>query len=177
MSEVEEWRDVEGFEGYYQISNQGRVKSLPRFKRKTERILKPTPNTTGYLIVGLRKPGEKVRSMLVHRLVLMAFEPLPCYENITVNHKNFDTQDNKISNLEWCTQEENNKHFNDYGVRPESTVKGESHHLSVLTAEKVLEIRAKHSNGQSGNSLSKEYGIGESTVRQVVNRVTWKDIQ
>ena len=40
MNEVEEWRDVEGFEGYYQISNQGRVKSLPRFKRKAERILK-----------------------------------------------------------------------------------------------------------------------------------------
>lgn len=173
---IEEWKDVEGFEGHYQVSNLGRVKSLPRLKRKTERILKASPNTTGYLIVGLRKPGDKVKSMLVHRLVMIAFDPQPSYENITVNHKNFDTTDNKISNLEWCTQEENNQHYTDFGVKPESPVKGESHHLSVLTKEKVLEIRAKHSDGQSGNSLAKEYGIGEATVRQIVNRVTWKDI-
>lgn len=173
---IEEWKDVEGFEGMYQVSDMGRVKSLPRFKRKTERILKPSPSTTGYLLVGLRKPGVKVKSMLVHRLVLIAFNPIGCADTMTVNHRNFNTEDNRLSNLEWCTQEENNRHYLEYGERHETQNVGEKHHLSVLTEELVLEIRSKHSSGQSGNSLSREYSVGEGTVRQIVNRVTWKHI-
>jgi len=105
----EEWRDVVGYEGLYQVSNLGRVKSLPeigyyktRFSRKGG-LLKLTPRSLkrerhSYLCVALHKQGQKVVS--VHRLVAFAFLPKPQNKNL-VNHKNGIKHDNCVNNLEW----------------------------------------------------------------------------
>ena len=93
---MEQWRDIEGFDGLYQVSNQGRVKSL---KYGKEKILKGVKSCNGYLTVGLCKDGKEVRKY-IHRLVAEAFLPNP--QNLPqVNHKDEDKTNNCVENLEW----------------------------------------------------------------------------
>ena len=99
------WKDVEGYEGIYSISSTGRIKSLERIdsagRKRQEKLLKPYTNKKGYLRINLN--NEK---FLVHRLVAQAFIPNP--ENKPqVNHINTVRGDNRVENLEWCTNEEN----------------------------------------------------------------------
>lgn len=102
---MEIWKDVQGYEGLYQVSNLGRVKSLPKYHYKRERILKPTDNGNGYKIVGIRENGRRL-NFYVHRLVATAFVPNPKRLGY-VNHKDYNKDNNMASNLEWCTQKEN----------------------------------------------------------------------
>ena len=113
---METWKNIKGYEGLYQVSNMGRVKSLERKVRHwrggeltiKERILKPGMDRGGYLLVTLCA-GGKQKTLKVHRLVCQAFhknhENKPC-----VNHIDEDKTNNAASNLEWCTYEENNNH-------------------------------------------------------------------
>lgn len=95
---MEQWKNIENYEGLYEVSNLGRVKSL---QNGQEKILKPhKKNTKGYLQVGLWKDG-KVKKIQIHRLVASAFIPNP--NNLPqVNHKNENPQNNCVQNLEWC---------------------------------------------------------------------------
>ena len=111
----EEWRDVAGYEGLYQVSSEGHVKSLERKVPKwdgertvKERILKPRTDHYGYLLVSLCA-GGKSKTLKVHRLVCEAFHDNP--ENkLDVNHINENKTDNRACNLEWCTRRENVNH-------------------------------------------------------------------
>ena len=108
--EQEEWRDIKGFEGLYQVSNMGRVKSLCRTVRAntcgvrllTERILSSCRSKSGYMLVVLCKEGKHINKM-VHRLVAESFIPNP--QNYTeVNHKDENKLNNNLNNLEWCNR-------------------------------------------------------------------------
>ena len=175
--EEEIWKNIEDFEGLYQVSNLGRVKSLVRPYRRTEKIITATPNTTGYLIVGLRRPGG-VKSMLVHRLVMQAFEPIDNAEDMTVNHRDFNITNNRLENLEWCTVLENNQHFwREGGHIDLSKSTGSNHHLNVITEDDVKIFREIASQGlYSVRKLSDMFGISSSTGYQIQKRVTWKHI-
>lgn len=128
---IEEWRTIEGYPNY-QVSNIGRVKSLPReVKRKNgsctitkEIILKPRKNNCGYLILGLWNNG-KPKTFIVHHLVAQAFIPnpnnLPC-----INHIDECKTNNCVSNLEYCTYSYNNT----YGTRIERVSKAQLNHPS-----------------------------------------------
>ena len=113
----EEWKDIVGFEGYYMVSNLGRVKSLERTVRNgrgyrivPEKIINPYASGDGYLQVKLWKDG-KVEQPLVHRLVATAFlENTEGYKEI--NHKDENKQNNCVDNLEWCSRSYNNR-YND----------------------------------------------------------------
>ena len=95
---MEIFKDIEGYEGLYQISDHGRVKSL---KYGKERILKPCMTCNGYLTVRLCK-NRKVIRCYVHRLVAAAFMPNP--DNLPqINHKDEDKTNNNVDNLEWCS--------------------------------------------------------------------------
>ena len=108
MDEI--WKDIEGYEGLYQISNKGRVKSL---KWGKERILRPGINGSGYYFIGLYNDGVSKQFQL-HRLVAQAFIPNP--ENKPqVNHLDENKKNNCIENLEWATAKENLN----YGTRNE----------------------------------------------------------
>lgn len=103
---VEEWRDIKGYKGFYQVSNFGRVKSLSRrvkkyngYKINKERILKATPHPAGYVKVTLCKKGV-TKSFLVHRLVAQAFIP-KVKGKTQVNHIDCNKTNNYSSNLEW----------------------------------------------------------------------------
>lgn len=111
------WKDIKGYEGLYQISNVGQVKSLDRIVKHSGeneriqkgRILKPFFNKdTGYVEIGLSKNG-KSKKHRIHRLVADAF--VPNLENkLEVNHIDEDKQKNTAINLEWCTRKENENH-------------------------------------------------------------------
>lgn len=119
---LEEWRDISGYVGLYQVSNLGRVKSLDRVATYQKvyvdkivtathdfrsRILNPSTDK-GYLSVVLSKAGT-TRTFLIHRLVALAFIPNPDNKP-QVNHKNGDTTKNEVTNLEWATERENQQH-------------------------------------------------------------------
>ena len=108
----EVWKDIQGYEGLYQISNMGRVKSVERMKWNgrgyrivAERILKGRSTKKGYLQVQLHQDG-KGKWYLVHRLAAIAFIPNP-YNLPEVNHKDEDKKNNCVQNLEWCSSQYN----------------------------------------------------------------------
>lgn len=111
--EKEVWRAVVGYEGLYEVSNLGRIKSLPKAQYKTERILKPYINPyNGYCYVSLRKNKKNIGTR-IHCIVMNAFEPVkkkhgydPEY---TIDHLDGDRTNNHLDNLEWCSQAENTK--------------------------------------------------------------------
>ena len=102
---IEIWKPVVGYEGLYEISNMGRVKSI---KFNKEKILFLQKDKDGYLRSGLRKMG-KLKKYFVHRLVAEAFIPNPNNLPI-VNHKDENKQNNCVENLEWCTVKYNNSY-------------------------------------------------------------------
>jgi hypothetical protein len=114
----EEWKDIEGYYGYYQISNFGKIKSLPRVLKnriKKETILKQNINNHGYVALALTIYSKSKR-FLVHRLIAEAFIPNPEKKD-QVNHINGIKTDNRIENLEWNTSSENNNHAFNIGLR------------------------------------------------------------
>ena len=109
MGNLEIWKDIQEYEGLYQISNYGRVKSLRDNKGNyREKIIKSRPSKNGYIIINLSKNG-KAKTFKIHRLVSIHFIPNP--ENKPqVNHKDGNKLNNSVSNLEWVTASENSLH-------------------------------------------------------------------
>ena len=111
MKEI--WKDIKGFEGLYQVSNLGRVKSLKYMKSDKEMVLKSGKNKGGYSLVRLTASGKQY--YLIHRLVAEAFiansQNLPC-----VNHIDGDKSNNTVENLEWVSHKENTRHAFDTGL-------------------------------------------------------------
>lgn len=132
MKEV--WKDIPNFEGYYQVSSTGKVRSLERKfvnKRNQHRtypskILKPTVMPNGYLQVNLKKQGKTFRRF-VHRLVATVFVPNE-FGYKTVNHIDENKQNNCISNLEWCSQRYNNN----YGTRLKRAIQSRSKRIALI---------------------------------------------
>ena len=104
-SKNENWLPIEGYEGSYEVSDLGRVRSLVNDKKRKMKILKPVDNGIGYLMVCLSKDGKQ-KWFSVHRLVATAFVPNMFGLN-EVNHINEDKTDNRESNLMWCDRKEN----------------------------------------------------------------------
>ena len=105
---MEEWRSIIDYEGIYEVSNMGRVRSIVADEHYRARILKPALNLHGYLFVNLYKNG-KGKSKTIHRLVAKAFIPNP--DNFPeVNHKDEDKANNCSNNLEWCDRQYNSSY-------------------------------------------------------------------
>ena len=115
MTENEVWKDVVGFEGLYKVSDKGNVYSVERKDsrghKRGGRILRPSYDKDGYLLISLYKNG-KVKKKRIHRLVIEAFIPNP-NKLPQVNHKDENLSNNELSNLEWCDARYNSN----YGTR------------------------------------------------------------
>lgn len=106
---MEIWKDIKGYEGLYQVSNYGRVRSL-NYNRTFKCVILKQNNVRGYKQVGLHKNGN-LKNFFVHRLVATAFIPNP--ENLQeVNHKDENPQNNNVENLEWCDRRYNINYLN-----------------------------------------------------------------
>ena len=101
--ENEKWKDIFGYDGLYEVSDLGRVRSR---KSGEWKVLRPGKDKDGYLIVGLRKDGKR-KWLSVHRLVASYFVENDNIFNTEVNHINEDKTDNRVSNLEWCDRSYN----------------------------------------------------------------------
>lgn len=178
---MEEWKDILGYEGLYQISSFGRVKSLERewiagFNIKVkgqEKIRKISFGTKGYSQIQLFKNG-KHKTCRVHRLVAEAFIPNPDNKS-QVNHINGIKTDNIVENLEWCTNEYNMNHAWKNGLHKIRI--GDKSPNNKLTSNQVIEMRAKFSTGNYLKSeLANEYSISRTQACDILNRKSWRHI-
>ena len=163
---MEIWKDVNGYEGYYQISNMGRIKS---FCRKKSLIMSQSLDSKGYFQIKLK--GRK--SFLIHHLIMFSFVSDKPSKDHQVNHKNGIKTDNRIENLEWVTRSENMIHAYRLGLNFTNGKKGIDHPLRKLNEKDILEIRkSKLSNSE----LSKLYNVSFQTISKIKLRQRWKHI-
>ena len=164
---AEVWKDIPGFEGLYEVSDTGGVRSRSRpitrtYKSghvaRTEhkgRILRQGTNKRGYRFVVLRRDGWSV-TREVHRLVAAAFLPKPTPGQTQVRHLDGDRLNNARANLAWGTASENQLDLYSY--------RGYHHRL---TPDDVHEIRLRLSQGVTGRELAKQFGVSESNISEI----------
>lgn len=174
--------DIEGFEGVYQITEDGQVWSCPRLcvggtKRqpiggKFMKLHKVAPHKINceYVYVDLYSSSKRKREY-VHRLVAKAFLPNP--NNLPeVNHKNYIRSDNRLANLEWMSKVQNMRH----GLLHRKTAIGERASHAKMTEKQVLEIRAHALQGVPRFALAARYSMSYSGIKAIVRRETWRHI-
>ena len=175
---IEVWKNVVGYEGYYQVSNFGNVRSIDRKDGRGNRIkgkeLKLYKNRNGYLQSALIFNG-KVKLMYVHRIVAEAFLCNP--KNLKcVNHKDENKTNNSVENLEWCDYKYNNNYGKLTHEFRSEKVSGENHPQSRLTKKQVIQIRDLYEQGHSITNLSQTFGVCRQHVWDIVKKIKWKNI-
>lgn len=175
----EVWKDIEGFESFYQVSSAGRIKSLSRKiirKRSSveetlpERIMSVKKRTNYYPKVSLSKNG-KVRYFKVHKLVALAFLQKDSAKN-QVNHVDGDKTNNNVANLEWISPSDNIKHARDSGLIIDKSRKGNKR----LNLAQVVFFKILHSEGFSYEKIGKIFNISRCTISDAVTGRTWKHL-
>ncbi len=170
-STKEIWKDIPNYEGLYQVSNRGSVKVLPKNANRKEKILKPNMKYPGYFYLNLVK-NRQSRHYTIHRLVALTFIPNP--ENKKeVNHIDANKLNNLIPNLEWCTRQENIRHRDLNSLSP----RGEKNGSSKLKEKQVRKILNLYNSGKiKCVTMARKYGVGQSTISDIIRRKTWRHI-
>jgi len=174
---AEEWKDIVGYEGHYQVSNYGRVKSIarilshPHSKIRTwkEKILKQSirSKTSLYLTIDLVNSKKERKTALVHILVASAFCDNSEHKS-QVNHINGNKTDNVFCNLEWNTPSENALHAIRTRLRPERTT-------AAMKLAHVIMIRKMYLNEIFGvKEMAKNFSVSKRVIDRIIKRETWK---
>ena len=186
---MEIWKDVVGYEGHYEVSSYGRVRSVDRYVNtailhsdavfRKGRLLKQNKKRNGYLTVDLSK-DNKVRTISVHRIVAVAFIPKIDGKNV-VNHINLNKLDNRVENLEWVTNKENSLHAASHGVMYGGLRKqirccetGMLFVSSYKAAEWLNETKYKHS--KQIDNMSRNIRGCCTGVKKSAYGYHWKDV-
>jgi len=159
---VEIWKDVVGYEDYFQVSNTGKI-----YSKRTNKELKYSVTQKGYCVFVTRFNGRNspAKCFKIHILVAKAFIDNP--ENkLTVNHIDGNKLNNNVSNLEWATMSEQLKHAAELGLRQPK--KGHDHIQSKLTKDDVKYIRENH-HQFSSRKLAKLFNVSKTTILSIIN--------
>lgn len=161
------WKDIEGYEGYYQISNFGRIKSF-KIDKKKGRVLKMTNKNGWYFTIPLQGIGVPTKTKRIHRLVAKHFIPNP--ENLPeVNHKDSNKQNNHVENLEWVTRGQNMRHAikNNPNI-----IKGMNRYNKYIRPKRVEQytLDGEHiGTFTNATEASKQTGVHNRNILQVAN--------
>lgn len=179
FTEAEEWRAVPGYEGFYEVSSLGRVRSLdrlhaPRVRQKQGRVLRLLARKKKYLAVRLSKAGQ-IKMWNVHALVLMAFVgPRPSgYEG---NHIDGNSLNNTAANLEWVTPLVNMRHAYAMGLIPLLPSRGEENPQARLKDADIVAIRHMHEAGIRNKDIAATMGVSAGTISMITHGQRWKHV-
>jgi hypothetical protein len=171
---IEQWREIAGFDGAYDVSDQGHVRRSPTeagrgTSAKPGALLAVRLDRNGYPRVLLYdRTSRKYRNIGVHTAVLEAFvgeRP----EGTEASHRNGIRADARLENLCWETRSQNHRRKLDHGT----LMWGERHPLAKLTEEKVIEIRRRAALGEAHERLARECGVARRTIASAVSGRTW----
>ncbi|SEJ87679.1 NUMOD4 motif-containing protein [Sphingobium sp. AP50] len=166
----EEWRSVNGYEGFYEVSNMGRVRSLERFTSrglKGGNVLATPPSAVGYSTITLCRDGTQ-KCAYVHHLVAAAFlGPRPYKHDIC--HNDGDRLNNEAANLRYDTRAGNFADMHVHGTRYVSKRR-------KLTPDVVRLIRSRLDEGQSGRSLAFEYDVTPAAITHIKQGKNWSHL-
>lgn len=168
------WKDIPGFEGIYKVSNLGRIYSAPRENSiglmRKGRFMRPDIGKKGYPQIMLRF-HNRVHREKVHRIVLRAFIG-ECPDGYECRHLDGNSRNCNLSNLEWGTKEQNQADR----IRHGTITAGSSHPNAKLKTKDVLRMRKLSSEGWTCRELEREFGMSDSQVSKIVNRLAWTHI-
>lgn len=173
------WSPIKYYEGLYEVSNWGRIKSLEKVILYSngrrylyeEKILKLNPSN-GYRTISLVMNKEKTTHM-VHRLVAGAFKENPLNKTF-VNHEDGDRSNNYHLNLSWSTPSENQLHS--YNVLGHKAVRGERNGASKLQEKDISLIRHLYSTGVSQCQIGRLFSVCQEAIRKIVYKETWAHV-
>lgn len=177
-SMIEEWKDIEGFEGFYKISNLGNVMSMGGWcgtSKRNQMIRSTSLTKDGYVKVRLMRNG-KDRTSRIHRLVAEAFIPNPENKK-TVNHIDGVKTNNNVVNLEWADRSEQMHHAYKLGLK--TAMIGSTNTQAKLTDEQVREIRktyVRQSKEFGTVALGKKYGVTNRVIGLVVSGKAYRNV-
>lgn len=185
MITKEEWRDIEDYKGLYQVSSEGRVRGLDRYVHNCRagykkwfakgKVLKLSKDKDGYNIIALSKGDKKEgrkKTKKVHRLVAITF--IENKRNLPVtNHINSVRNDNRVSNLEWTTYSDNQRHAYRQGHKNTS---GENQPRSILKNKDVCEIVHMVALGVLQKDIAKKYGVHFGIISSIVTGKAWTSV-
>lgn len=168
-TQAEQWRPIPGYEGHYEVSDHGRVRSVTRilphpvngWKTYRGKLLKQDVHKTGHIAVWLSLDG-RMRSLLVHRLVLMAFIG-PCPDGMEACHWNDDPGDNRLENLRWASRRDNNLDRVRNGIHP--MAKRPTVNEATSSPQKTQESRSGQQEKCAGVDNARENVVGDVKQR------------
>lgn len=177
---MEIWKDVIGYKGIYKVSNLGYVKSLDHLVKHSNgrdriqkgRFLKRYKSHKGYIMVSLSKNKTRFTTS-VHRLMAIHFIDNPLNKP-QVNHINGIKDDNRLCNLEWCTNSENQIHAVKNNLVKHNI--GDKHHNAKLSNTDVKSARWLNLNGVSNKELALNYKVSETAMSKILRGITYKQI-
>lgn len=161
------WKPVLNYDGFYEVSSEGRVRSLGGRPGSSARVLKHA-DTKGYCSVSL-SVGNKRKTFQVHRLVIDSFYGHMLF--MEINHKDGNKKNNRITNLEWVSHKDNMTHAVNNSLVDN---KGENHGMHKLSKGDVIYIRSVAS--ESNADLARRFDISERTISDIKLRKSWKHI-
>lgn len=182
---METWRDIAGFEGYYQVSDHGRIRSSERFvdvapsnqaplgykRRIRSRILKPGLGQDGRQSVTLWKRHKSIQIM-VHRAVLLSFEG-PCPDGMEGCHGDGNAGNNRLSNLRWDTPVNNNADKRRHGTH----LQGSMLSWAVLKEDDIPIIKAAFRSGETQTSIAARYGVLQPAISRAISGKRWSHVK
>jgi hypothetical protein len=157
MIQSEIFKDILGYDGLYQVSNFGNVKSLSRKQSTTERVLKGEKDSRGYVRVRFSRENKTKK-----------FRKPYCKDQ--VNHIDGNPSNNDVNNLEWCTQSENMRHAFKIGLQ---SLCGENNTHSKLTNENVSDIRKLLKQGIYHKDIAKQFNVSRRCITDINVGNTW----